>query len=89
MALTEEQCYEIAEVACDLCKYPADYKDSDDLIHDRCDHCPVFEKCWEFCDEKKQGYEKDLPYEVGLSNYTKVLEKLTNMCCNFKPQRVY
>lgn len=53
MALTEEQCYEIAEVACNLCKYPADYKDSDDLIHDRCDHCPVFEKCWEYCDENK------------------------------------
>ncbi|MBQ7222375.1 MAG: hypothetical protein IJS02_02790 [Bacteroidales bacterium] len=53
MALTEEQCYEIAEVACDLCKYPGEYKDPDALISERCERCPVFEKCWEFCDENK------------------------------------
>ena len=41
---------ELLEVACDLCKYPGEYKDPDDLIEERCDHCPMFEKLMEVTD---------------------------------------
>lgn len=57
--ITEQQCYEIAEAACEICRYPGEYKDTDDLIKERCERCPVFEKAWEFCDENES--KKDPP----------------------------
>lgn len=41
----------LLEIACDLCKYPSEYKDQDDLIHEHCDHCPMFEKLMEVAGE--------------------------------------
>lgn len=32
---------EILAIACELCKYPADYKDPDDLWAAVCDECPL------------------------------------------------
>ena len=32
----------LMEEICDhVCKWPAEYKDSDDLWNEKCDHCPV------------------------------------------------
>ena len=31
----------IAYVCDNLCKYPGEYKDPDELWNERCDHCPL------------------------------------------------
>lgn len=31
----------IAYVCANLCKYPGEYKDPDDLWNKRCEHCPL------------------------------------------------
>lgn len=33
----------IMELACDLCKWPGEYKDPDDLWRERCDTCTLLE----------------------------------------------
>lgn len=33
----------IMEIACDLCKWPGEYKDPDDLWNERCDRCTLME----------------------------------------------
>ena len=38
-------------LACDLCKWPGEYKDPDDLWNERCDTCPLLEYLEENDDE--------------------------------------
>lgn len=45
--MNEKLIEELLEIACDLCKFPSEYKDPDDPIEERCDHCPMFEKLME------------------------------------------
>ena len=41
--MTEEKIDQIMETVCDLCKWPSEYKDPDDLWNRKCDSCPVAE----------------------------------------------
>ena len=41
--MTDDQIWEIMEVACDQCTWPDKCATEDDLI-DHCEHCPLLEK---------------------------------------------
>ena len=50
--LSVQEAYDICEVVCDnLCMWPSEYKDPDDLRREKCKNCPLMEKLGEFEDE--------------------------------------
>ncbi len=39
--MTEEKIEKVLEAACEICKWPSEYKDPDEMFNDKCDSCPV------------------------------------------------
>lgn len=48
--MTEEQKEEIMEAVCDLCKWPSEFKDQDDLWMHKCENCRVLQLLEEVTD---------------------------------------
>ena len=47
-----QESQDIQEVVCtELCKYPSEYKDPDDMEKEQCSICPLAEKLMEFEDD--------------------------------------